>query len=184
MDPKLERKHWALRQQWEHLFVRLHALDDEQLNRPPQPDKWSVVQVLYHLIQSDRLITAYIKKKMISEGELARTDIRTWFRMLLLQMALRGPFKFKAPPMVAQVPDFETLAVIKSAWSQSDQDFQAMLEAFPPHLLSREIFRHPYSGHLNIQQTLDFMADHFSHHLKQVNRILERNAAGREKSTT
>jgi uncharacterized damage-inducible protein DinB len=184
MDPKLERKHQALQQQWEHLFARMQGLDDEQLNHPPQPQKWSVVQVLYHLIQSDKLVIAYIKKKIVSEQKLAKTGFRTWFRTVLLQIALRGPFKFKAPPMVAEVPDFMTLAEIQSAWRQSNQNFHALLASFPPHLMGKEIFRHPYAGRLNLYQTLDFMADHFSHHLKQVNPILKRRASGTEKTTT
>ncbi len=184
MDLKLERKHRALQQQWEQLFARLQGLDDEQLNRQPQLNKWSVIQVLFHLIQSDRLVTAYVLKKMRAEGELAKTGFRTWFRTVLLQVALRGPFKFKAPPMVAQVPDFETLAVIKSAWSQANQDLYNLLASFPPHLVGREIFRHPYAGRLNLHQTLDFMADHFAHHLKQVDRLLEGSLPGQEKSIT
>lgn len=150
-------------------------MDDELLNRQPQPDQWSIIQVLSHLIQSDKLVTAYILKKMRSEGEFPKSGFRTWLRTVILQLALRGPFRFKAPPMVAKVPEYETLAVIESKWRQTYREFHEMLASFPPHLMGREIFRHPYAGRLNLHQTIDFMAEHFSHHKKQVERILQRS---------
>lgn len=170
MNPYLESRYLKLEETRNRLLDELQGLDEELLNQPGAAGKWSINQIVAHLIQVEQLTNVYIQRKVQSE-DLQTSCLANGARALLLRIALHSGLKFKAPAVVADVPAQAHLPALRKQWDSARYQFEDTLTEMPRHLLDKCVFRHPYAGMLTITQTLDFLQDHFSHHARQIARL-------------
>lgn len=153
------------------LLRSLASLDAETLNRKPDPSSWSILQVIAHLTKSEGGTLQYVKKKTQDPGALPRAGIAPWFRITALVVGIHSPFKFKAPKAVADVPETSDFQAASLAWAEVREDWREFVEAFPPALQDKAIFRHPFVGLLGPAQTMIFLNEHLGNHARQIERI-------------
>ena len=93
--------------------------------------------------------------------------------MWVLKLSQRFPFKFKAPGyLVEHTPTSEPLADLVQRWNAERGKLRKFLEEIKDEDLHKLVYKHPVAGYLNVLQALDFMNEHFRHHLPQINRLL------------
>ena len=154
------------------IFLRsLASLDLETLNRKPDPASWTILQIIFHLTKSEGGTLQYIRKKTQDPGALPRAGFVPWFRIAALVVGIRSPFKFKAPKGIADVPETGEFQAASLAWAEVREDWREFIEAFPPALNDRTIFRHPFVGLLGPAQTMIFLNEHLGNHVRQIGRI-------------
>jgi DinB superfamily len=153
------------------LLRSLASLDAEKLNRKPDPASWSILQVIAHLIKSEGGTLQYIKKKTQDPGALPDAGIAPWFRIAALVVGVRSPFRFKVPQAIADVPETSDFQAASFAWAEVREDWREFVEAFPPALSNKTIFRHPFVGLLGPAQTMIFLNEHLGNHTRQIERI-------------
>ena len=93
------------------------------------------------------------------------------FRYGILKAAFKLPFRYKSPSIVDSTdksPDHNSL---QESWNIIRQEFRTIIENTDEELLDLGIYKHPRTGVMNMEQTLDFMITHIRHHQKQMNRI-------------
>lgn len=168
MNPQLEAQYLKLEETRNQLLDKLEGLDEDLLNTSPAAGKWSVNQIIAHLIQVEQITNTYIQRKVQKQGTLEDASIRHTFRSLLLKLALHSGMKFKAPDVVATVPDRSSLSVLRSQWDNSRYHLEDTLTELPQDLMDKCLFRHPSAGPLSITQTMTFLQDHFHHHARQI----------------
>lgn len=171
MNPKLEIKYLSLETSRNRLLDELEGLDDELLNTPPAAEKWSINQIVYHLVEVEKVTTGYISNKLQKEDSLASSGFSNNLKSLLLKLALRSGRKFKAPAVVAEVPESIRLHKLRQQWDTTRYKLEDVLNEVPAHLMDKCLFKHPYVGPLSITQTLSFLQDHFNHHERQIQQI-------------
>lgn len=176
MNPKLESKYLFLEKSRSKLLNSLKDIDESLLNTTPAEGKWSVGQIVAHLIQVEQLTIGYIQKKLAEENELQNSSLKHMVSSVLLRLALNSGMKFKAPKVAATVPDTVTLNSLHAQWDETRYKLEDLLTELPPQMLDKCLFRHPYAGMLSIAQTLTFMQDHFNHHLAQINHLKQQLA--------
>lgn len=172
----------ALNTQWlklEELRQRYHdaiqEANPEQLRFKASADSWNMLQIVEHLIISEKLSMDYLISKNYAN---ARQGGRAgaFIRSLGLRILLLSPLRFKAPAgwlQPGENPDTERLL---DEWKQVRAGMYEYLRNFPEEKLIMMIYRHPRAGWLDIRQALNFFEDHMLHHQKQLLRI--RQAAG------
>lgn len=171
MNPKLESKYLFLEKSRNKLIKDLLELDDTLLNTSPGEGKWSIGQIVAHLLQVEQITLSYIQRKLQKEEELQQAGIKNTVKAVLLKVALNSGMKFKAPKVVAEVPDQVDLETVRAQWDDTRYKLEDLLTELPPAMLDKCLFRHPYAGMLSISQTLTFLHDHFNHHLQQINNL-------------
>lgn len=172
MESVLEDKFKRLQDQLEPLKSMIMATDDSRLNHSPVPGKWSALQIMWHLQQSEYLSVNYLNKKL-SGGPYPLTNSKTRARILLLKWALASPLKFQAPAAVREnMPEILDKNDLFTAYDNNRRDLAAILDTFPKSRMKEAIYKHPRVGYINIRQTLDFLYWHFIHHEKQIRSIL------------
>ncbi|MEJ8755714.1 DinB family protein [Pontibacter sp. H259] len=169
MNPKLESKYLYLEKSRNRLLKDLEELDETILNASPAEGKWSIGQIVAHLVQVEQLTMGYIQRKLQKEEQLQQASIKNAVNALLLKAALGSGMKFKAPPVAADVPAEVDLNTVRLQWDETRYKLEDMLTELPPAMLDKCLFRHPYAGMLSITQTLTFIQDHFNHHMQQIN---------------
>ncbi len=72
MNPRIEAKLSLLESTRLSLLERLKKVDEQKLNTPPAPGKWSVAQIIYHLNKAESNSVIYVSKKMLDVKNLKR----------------------------------------------------------------------------------------------------------------
>ena len=173
VNTKLRHLFDVLEQQRIRAEREIINLDTEKLHAH-LPGKWSVAQVYSHLITSEQLSIAYLKKKSLGIKDFKDTGLVEELKMLVLIVSQRLPIKFKAPKVVVEnTPVYQTPAQIIEAWDATRKQMKDLLDTFSDRHLSRKVYRHPVAGMLNIRQTLRFFREHIIHHTPQIKRLLK-----------
>ncbi|MEP7127632.1 MAG: DinB family protein [Chitinophagales bacterium] len=146
-------------------------MDKGSLQFKPDPDKWSVNQVLNHLQFSERVSIAYASKKMQGGKSVRKTGLVATVRSEALSLLLRSGFKWKAPAVLAAASENLPFEEVHQRWNETRVQMKSFLENLPEDLIIREIYKHPRAGRLNAIQMMQFFQDHFNHHLPQINRL-------------
>lgn len=149
-------------------LVRADKYPDALIHWKPSENEWSLQQVLLHIIQIQNVAVTVLDKQMQKINELQNAGLKNWYRYILLRLALRSSKKFKAPKVVANMPNDVDLSSVREQWGQSLEQLSYLVENFPSSEKNKLIFRHPIIGWITIGQTTGFMLEHLKHHQKQI----------------
>jgi len=148
--------------------------DAAALNRSPAPGRWSALQVLHHVVESEAATLGYVRKKMQAGASLPPAGLGSRLRRAGVQLGLALPLRFRAPAVAAVVPDFIEPALLRARWDEVRAGWRELLAAFPADLEGRLVFRHPFAGRMGLSDTLAVLQAHLDHHVPQVERALSR----------
>lgn len=155
------------------LFAELDDLSQEQLHFRRSPDKWTILQILDHLMTSEKLSVVYIKRKTSSDKSIERSGLRSSFRIFALKLAFILPFKYKAPKISDSTGKNPNYKKLKTEWQGVRSELKELILKLDENTLKGQIFKHPIVGMLNMKQTLQFYDIHFNHHKKQIENTIE-----------
>ncbi|MBL0047441.1 MAG: DinB family protein [Bacteroidetes bacterium] len=171
MNSSLQKQFDALEKQRLQLLREVSDCPIELLNKNPQADKWSINQIIQHLILAEELSQKSIKAKLLT-GKFESAGMMTHVRTLLLKVFLRSSVKFKAPVAVSKIPENLALEELYQKWEQSRRQLNELLESIPQSMLNKYIFKHPVAGKMNLHGGLAFMQEHVRRHAQQIKRII------------
>jgi uncharacterized damage-inducible protein DinB len=168
MLPELRTRFDAIEQRRHAHLERLATLDDTLLRYHPAPRSWSMLQVTEHLVLLEQIVV----KAMIREP---RPDVhrRWWHRIGAWMVTFVFRYGFRVPAPTRKVVPTEETPLERSAerWSALRSQMAAFLESATPERARVLGWRHPVAGPLDVASTLDFVATHHDHHLRQIARI-------------
>ncbi len=154
----------------EKLFVKLGEGSHSVLEKKPKKDKWSVLQILYHMMLAEEGSLKYVKKKLSYQPNLKSENILTKLRTKLLIWGLKSPFKFRAPAGFDEksFPSMIRLEDLDSRWMQGRMDHLKFIREMDDYLLDMEIYKHPIAGRITVEGMLKFYHAHFDRHQQQI----------------
>jgi hypothetical protein len=170
LDPALARSLARLEASRRRALGAVDGLTHAALNRAPAPGKWSALQVLQHVVTAEALTLGYVRKKMQAGAALEKAGPASRLRLLALQLTLALPLRFKAPTTTGDVPAESELSALRSRWDEVRRNLEDLVRTFPPELLDRLVFRHPYAGRMSLAHALGTLEAHLDHHIPQLER--------------
>ena len=181
MDPRisdyLERFETKKRQ----FIEELADLPEDLHARSSRASDWSPCQVLDHVIISEKGTLGYMMKKTSSGWEnIPLVNAEHVEQSEILNSSLISDRKWRAPQVMPEPEGKRTIAEMSVYWGLLRTKYVEFLEQLNPEFYERQIFRHPFSGPLNLWQTLEFLTHHITHHQHQICRI--KDAAASEKN--
>lgn len=141
----------------------------------PQPplNKWSITQILSHLMMSERMSFQYMKKKYLGINEAPESGLLQELKLQLLIVSQRLPIKYKAPAVLGEgEPPEITLAEAETQWNALREEIASFLEKFDDKTVKKNVYKHPIAGRLNVIQAIRFFQEHMRHHVPQIKRQL------------
>lgn len=174
MKQKLHQTFSRLETQRKEVINQYRSLTTEQLRFRPGPGEWNLLQVLRHVVTAEKQSFILIQRKLNQEKSIKKTGIGSAVRHLLLKLALALPLKFKAPKIAEVSEEYPDLEEALEEWKRLREEIREIIEENSEETLSKEIYRHPRAGYLNMKQALEFMETHISHHQKQMGRMKNR----------
>lgn len=173
MNVQIENQLKTLDHKLTALLEELKVYSEDQLNRKPADNGWSVLQVMHHLMRSESLANQYVQKKLSFQPELKKVGVQTVFRQAALNFYLGSPFKFKAPELISgeNLPDQASFWETAKQWKSQRMELQSFLASLPPEMFNKAIYKHPFAGRLSLLGMLKFFDRHFNRHCKQIRKI-------------
>lgn len=174
MREKLQVRLDTMNHDLDNMVKYLSTFSEEQLNKKPQPDSWSALQVVNHLILAEKNSLAYCKKKLSFNPKLKKAGIASSVRATLAKFYLMSPLKRKAPKGVSAefLPDHDTLDSVKEKWNKTRIDIKQFIDDLPSEYVDKEVYKGPFGGRLSIEGMLEFFKYHFLRHKKQIQKAL------------
>lgn len=174
MHPAFQELFNEIESQREKTLDSVRHLTEGQLNKPFAPGKWSISQILSHVITAERMSLLYIQKKVQGVKEASDTGLWEEIKINLLKISQRLPgLKFKAPQRVVDnTTVYSNLTSITKEWENVRSEFKSLLEKIPNQYTNRRLYRHPRAGYLNVKHALIFFREHIIHHTPQINKLL------------
>lgn len=142
-----------------------------ELRTPSDQGAWNALQVVRHIIISEKGTLAYLLKKTSSGPEgIEKSNSESKQSGEKLQKALKASEKWKAPQVL---PDPESIDLASSAsyWGELRDQYDIFLNNLDPAFYDLQVFKHPLAGRIDLYDTLDFLSNHIQHHMYQLERI-------------
>jgi len=154
----------------EELFQHLESLTSEELSFKAGPDKWSIVEVVEHLvIAEDDLLT-----QLTTEVPSPPLDIesKTPEKYQAVIKVMERDIKVDVPHESLEPHGRLTLDDLLNQWNDIQKKLQGILAAIHADNKDDLVYQHPYGGPLDISETLHFFDVHFDNHMRHIDRIL------------
>lgn len=146
------------------IWQTVSELDEEQLNRKPAPEQWSVMQVLRHLNLMERIIVKQAELALQKEQNVT-VDKKPY------ELSLDRSRSVDAPPHLQPPAEPESLADVRRDLEQSHQALTDFAQSNDSSLLRSKSFPHPVFGEMDLAQWVDFASYHEERHLGQIKDI-------------
>jgi uncharacterized damage-inducible protein DinB len=134
--------------------------------------KWSVSQILSHVITAERLSLLYMKKKSLGKKDIDNAGVWEEIKFSILKISQRLPLKYKAPQVLNEEPKALPLQEIVKQWQTVRKDFAQFADSLEGEDVKKKIYKHPFAGRLNVMHAIAFFREHANHHLPQIKRLL------------
>jgi len=135
--------------------------------------KWSISQILIHLLTAEKLSLQYMKKKSLG---IDSADNAGWWeaaKYFMLKISQRLPLRYKAPPYLSEnMPEAFSFHDLSDQWDQHRKELIQFLHSIDEKNINKKIYKHPVAGRLSASQAVSFFRDHIKHHLPQIKRLL------------
>jgi len=140
----------------------------------PEDGRWSISQILTHILTAERLSLEYMKKKALGIEGLDETGIVEQIKFFILTISQRIPLKYKAPKgVVQQTPPPLSFGDLVRQWEAVRTELKDFLEAIKDENVHKMIYKHPHIGRLDVIHALKFLNEHMKHHRPQIHGIID-----------
>lgn len=153
-------------------FIQLLEKCPRELRTRHPKEGWNMLQVMEHVITSEVGTLEYMKKKtQAPAAEIPVAGEESVAGSAQLSKALKSEGKWKKPDALPDPTGAQSFDNMLAYWENLREKYKGFLEDLDPAYYDRAIFKHPFSGRLNLYQTIEFLTNHLVHHGYQLKRI-------------
>jgi len=148
------------------LLERVSQMDPEQLTANPVEGKWSILQIIEHLVISERDVMPGLSNPAdLVPGKKNFKD-RALFRLVMV--ILRSPIPVKTPSRGMVPRGKKSLDELRAMWDQNHEWLRSFVAGLDQSGESAAVFSHPVAGPLSPEEALRMLDVHLTRHIKQI----------------
>ncbi len=152
------------------LLDELEGMDPALLARRPRADRWSIREIVEHLVLAERdVLRGMPDVSALREG---RRGLRTRLAYPLVMSVLRFGIPVRVPSR-AMVPAGDIpLAELRAMWDENHRWLREYVDGLDRRGLRRAVFRHPVTGPITVRQAVAMLDAHLKRHRGQIRQVL------------
>lgn len=152
------------------LLDELRRWSPNHLVRRPAENSWSALEVLDHVVLTEREITEAVRKGLATPQ---RIGVRDRIGFVMVERIFLTDRRVKVPRAVTSILPGKNLelAGISQRWDADRAELAGLLNDCSDLGARDGIFRHPVAGLMTLPQVLRFFSVHIHHHRFQLARI-------------
>ena len=170
MLPNIQQQYDSLKLKLETLLQLLDSHTDEVLSFKAGPDKWSIVEVVEHLVIAEEGLLKELSTN-IPDSTLD-PEAKTPEKHQIVIKVMERDIEVDVPHESLEPHGRIALEDLLNQWNDIRQKLPGLLAEIKPEKQGDPVFRHPYGGPLNLSDTLQFFEVHFDNHMRHIDRIL------------
>ena len=151
------------------LLDEVERLEPERLTAKPLPGKWSILEIVEHLVVGDREVLQGLPKPSALVDQRRRLRDRVSYRMVMFVLACHIPAKVPSPRYLPQ--GRSSLPDLRRNWDEMQQWLRSYVERLDRGDPAKAVFGHPLAGPMTMQEVLDMGKLHLATHTRQIRRL-------------
>jgi hypothetical protein len=175
MQTNIQKEYESLIKKREDLVQKIGSLSSEVLCFKAGPDRWSIVEVIEHLVIAEK----NLYKQLATNVQASTLDpkSRTPEKHQTVIKVMERDIPVDVPDESLEPHGRLTLDELLNQWDDIRKKLQGSLVEITSENKDDLVYRHPYGGPLDIAETLHFIDVHFDNHMRQIDRILAQSNA-------
>jgi len=151
------------------LLDEVERLEPERLTAKPLPGKWSILEIVEHLVVGDREVLQGLPHPSALVEQRRGLRDRVGYRMVMFVLACHIPAKVPSPRYLPQGQS--SLPDLRRDWDEMQQWLRSYVERLDRGDPAKAVFGHPIAGPMTMQQVLDMGKLHLATHTRQIRRL-------------
>ncbi|MGP4106503.1 DinB family protein [Virgibacillus sp. L01] len=148
----------------EELLTEVNGISDENLNRKPSANSWSIKQILEHLYLMEGAITKKIRSQL-AHGEVVNAADKP------IKLSVDRNRKVDAPEFAQPSESFASLEELKQKLETTHSELSELAGTSDEKFLAEKGFEHPVFGQMSLKQWIPFVGYHEKRHTEQVKEV-------------
>ncbi len=148
----------------EELLTEVNGITDEDLNRKPAENGWSIKQILEHLYLMEGAITKNIRGQL-AHGEVVNAADKP------IELSVDRSRKVDAPEFAQPSESFASLEELKQKLEATHKGLAELAGTSDERMLKDKGFPHPVFGQMSLKQWIPFVGYHEKRHTEQVKEV-------------
>jgi hypothetical protein len=173
---RLEKKIAAFRETREALMAEMEALDPPTLLARPFALKWSILEILEHLVLAERAVFKGLKDPARLEARERRFGDRVRYELVLF--ILKSGIRVRVPAAEMAPRGDQSLRELRRRWDENEAWLGACIDHLRTRGLRERVFEHPVAGPLSVEEAVVLGHVHLDAHARQIHAVLRATAAG------
>ncbi|CAB1063186.1 hypothetical protein D1BOALGB6SA_7969 [Olavius sp. associated proteobacterium Delta 1] len=170
MLPNNQEQYDSLKRKLEALLQRLNSSSGEELSFKAGPDKWSVVEVVEHLVIAEKDLLNQLSTNI--PASTLDPEAKTPEKYQIVIKVMERDIEVDVPHESMEPHGRLTLDDLVNQWNDIREKLQGLLAEIHADNKDDLVYRHPYGGPLDISETLHFFDVHYDNHMRHIDRIL------------
>jgi len=171
MIADLKIRYNALEAKRQVVFELLYSLNVDQITYQGGPGHWSILMVLEHMVIAEEMVLADIQRAGTAGPAGSAPKSPEAFSMVIKVLEKDIPVEVPLPEM--EPSGGVSLDDLIIRWENARSGLRRVFDRVPPETLAVPMGRHPVAGPMDARETLEYLAVHLDHHLRQIRRIGE-----------
>ena len=142
------------------------ALDASMLAARPVPGKWSIREILEHLVLAEDDVVGDFSR--LDQLDARTRDFGNHARYLVVMFILRFRIPVKAPSRAMLPTGARSMAELLEIWDWHHRQLRSFVAGLDRAGTRRAIFRHPIAGPLSVSQAIQMLDVHLDSHIAQI----------------
>jgi hypothetical protein len=164
-EPRL--RSWGERRRL--LLDEVESLTPQRLVAKPLPGKWSILEIVEHLVLADRDVFQGLPDPAQLVDRKRELKDRVSYPITMFMLACHIPVKVASPRMMPRSQ--LSLVELRRDWEAVGQWLESYLDAIEPEALAKAVFAHPIAGPMTLQQCLHLGDLHLATHTRHIRRL-------------
>ena len=169
MLTEIQKTFDSLDKKYTKLLQDLSSLTDEALNFKAGADKWSIVEVIEHLVMAEENMLAQLtgaaSAATLDPQDRSAKNFHIVIKVMTKDIPVDVPDESMEPH--GQFPLEELLG----RWDDTRQKTRAYIDGINSGNAGDLVYRHPFAGPLDMAETLRFIDVHFDNHMRHIDKI-------------
>jgi len=151
------------------LLDEMEALEPGKLLARPIPGKWSILEIVEHLVLAERVVLQGLPEP--SQLKVRKPRLKQRFRYLIVMFVLRTgiPVGVASPAMLPE--GGRDLAELRRLWDEDKAWLLAFIDHLGPQGTHKAVLKHPIAGPVSVRQAVVMSRLHLERHIGQIRRL-------------
>jgi hypothetical protein len=170
MSERLQQSLRALDERRRALLDEVEALSAERLTAKPLSGKWSILEIVEHLVLAERDVLQNLPEASQLVERPRRLQARVSYPLVMFVLKHGIPAKVPSPRMVPT--GSASLAALRRQWDENHQWLRAYVDGLARDDFGKAVFAHPIAGPLTVEQAIRMDLVHLETHTRAIRRLV------------